>query len=481
VEQARTTGDRIDADPTLLLLEADMRMREGDFDKAYGSLRLAASRISERDPERAVAMLLVAAKLRIYRYEASAALSEVNEALALVPESEREVVHNAALAMARTMAGHPGARSTALLAMEQAIDAPHGHIHSSGIGWPLIWLEEYEKAQAFLTRSTEIQRDGGFYTYLPLALLPLAELEWRLGRWDEARAHGYEAFRLLEESHQPTEAGFASAFLAKLEGACGELDRGRHLATSSTTLGLPGVTVHREAALGFIEITMGNHLEAAPHLERSLALALRGGAVEPWLLPIESDLAEALLRAGERDRGLEVAAQLIRRAEDLGRPSAVAAGLRVLGLGSEDGFRELFERALAIHDEIPTPFEKARTLLAYGERLRRSRNRTAARTILKESLAIFDRLAATPWIERTLAELELSGETLHRSIDGLTRQERQVAAIVAAGATNQEAAAKLFVNRKTIEFHLGNVYRKLGVRSRTELANVLRRSDDPVV
>jgi DNA-binding CsgD family transcriptional regulator len=474
VEQARATGDRVAADPTLLLLEADMRMREGDFAEAYGSLRLEAARISGSDPHRAVAMLLVAAKLRIYRYEGAAALAEVEEALALIPESEWEVVHHAALAMARTMAGHPGARTTAVVAMEEALVAPHGHIHSSAIGWPLIWLEEYELAQAFLLRSTEIQREGGFYTYLPLALLPLAELEWRIGRWDEARTHVSEALRLLEESHQPIEAAFALALLARLEAAGGDPGHALQLATSSrpTTMGLPAVTTHSEAASGFIELGVGNHLEAVRRLEHCVELAERGGTVEPLLLSFETDLAEALVRSGQRERGAELAQDLIRRFED--RPSVLAAALRASGLAAEGEFRDLFEQALAIHESVPTPFERARTLLAYGERLRRAKNRVAARGALKEALAVFDRLGATPWIERALAELEVSGETLDRSVDGLTRQERQVAAIVASGATNQEAAAKLFVNRKTIEFHLGNVYRKLGVRSRTELANVLR-------
>ncbi|HKY47091.1 MAG TPA: helix-turn-helix transcriptional regulator, partial [Acidimicrobiia bacterium] len=88
-------------------------------------------------------------------------------------------------------------------------------------------------------------------------------------------------------------------------------------------------------------------------------------------------------------------------------------------------------------------------------------------------------LGASPWAERCRAELAKTGETIDRSRSGrtLTPQERQVAHIVAAGATNREAAASLFVNLKTIEFHLGNVYRKLGVRSRTELANALRSDE----
>jgi DNA-binding CsgD family transcriptional regulator len=172
-----------------------------------------------------------------------------------------------------------------------------------------------------------------------------------------------------------------------------------------------------------------------------------------------------------------IAKSLATRGEALGRRSAMAVGHRAVGLASdEEDFRDPFETALAIHEGLPTPFELARTHLAYGERLRRAKKREEARRQLRRALEIFEGLGANPWAQRTRSELELSGETLEqpRSVASLTRQERQVATIVARGATNREAAATLFVNHKTIEYHLGNVYRKLGVRSRTELANALR-------
>ena len=126
---------------------------------------------------------------------------------------------------------------------------------------------------------------------------------------------------------------------------------------------------------------------------------------------------------------------------------------------------------------MPTPFERARTELAWGERLRRSGRRTDARQRLNGALQVFERLGAAPWADRARGELRASGQSVltpeQRAEDALTPQELQVAAIVAGGATNREAAAALFLSVKTIEFHLGNVYRKLGIRSRTELVRVL--------
>jgi DNA-binding CsgD family transcriptional regulator len=466
------------SDPTLLLLEADMRMRVGDFAEAYGSLRLEAARIAEHDRPRATTMLLVAAKLRVYRHEGALALLEVEQALADVPESERSVVHHSALAMAQTMAGHPDARNTARIAMSEAVASPHGHIHSLGIGWPLIWLEEYERARAFLNRSAQIQRDGGFLAYLPLALLPLAELDYRTGQWNDARIHATEALRLLEESNQPTDAAFAHLSLARLDAASGDTESARHHATfgGEHRLGQTAASVHADAVLGFLELGLGNYSEAVHRFDQCAVAELRGGTREPWLLAYEADLAEALLRLGEQGRAGSVARSLVEHGEQMGRMSAVAAGHRALGLAADtESFRAEFEIALEIHRGLPTPFELARTQLAFGERLRRSRQRVEARKSLRLALGIFEDLGATVWAHRAATELEVSGEKLDnpRSLTTLTRQERQVASLVAKGATNREAAAILFVNRKTVEFHLANVYRKLGVRSRTELANVM--------
>jgi DNA-binding NarL/FixJ family response regulator len=133
-----------------------------------------------------------------------------------------------------------------------------------------------------------------------------------------------------------------------------------------------------------------------------------------------------------------------------------------------------FEEALRWHAQTPTPFERARTELCFGERLRRMRRTVEARRQLRNALDTFTRLGAKPWAERALSELRASGEAVRGQTtvaDGrLTPQELQVALLVAEGATNREAAEALFLSTKTIEFHLRSVYRKLNLRSRTELA-----------
>ena len=114
-------------------------------------------------------------------------------------------------------------------------------------------------------------------------------------------------------------------------------------------------------------------------------------------------------------------------------------------------------------------------MLAWGMRLHRARRRIAARERLREAHAAFERLGAEPWAQRTLAELHAAGGRRARAVerDELTAQEVRVARAVARGATNREVAAELFLSPKTIEFHLRLIYRKLGVRSRTQLARLV--------
>ena len=187
------------------------------------------------------------------------------------------------------------------------------------------------------------------------------------------------------------------------------------------------------------------------------------------------DLVECLVRTGRRadaEDALSAFEDLARRADRIGA-RAIAARCRGL-LADDDAFEGPFEEALRLHRDVDAPFEEARTLLCLGERLRRARRRADARVHLRAALDAFEGLGAVDWAATARGELGVTGETAAprsgpRS-DALTPQELQVALMVASGATNREAGSRLFLSAKTIEAHLGRIYRKLGVRSRTELA-----------
>jgi DNA-binding CsgD family transcriptional regulator len=138
-----------------------------------------------------------------------------------------------------------------------------------------------------------------------------------------------------------------------------------------------------------------------------------------------------------------------------------------------DGFEALFEESLRLFAGVGDVFEVARTHLCFGERLRRANLRREARHELGAAFDTFERLRAAPWADRARRELRASGE--HRRAqtpetrDDLTPQERQIATFAAEGRTNREIAALLFLSPRTIETHLGRVFRKLGVSDRTGL------------
>jgi DNA-binding CsgD family transcriptional regulator len=136
----------------------------------------------------------------------------------------------------------------------------------------------------------------------------------------------------------------------------------------------------------------------------------------------------------------------------------------------------LFAEALELHTQEGPPYELARTQLAYGEHLRRDRRKIEARTQLRTALEAFEGLGAAPWAERARGELRATGETARKrdasSVDDLTPQELRIATLVAAGASNRDVAAQIFVSPKTVEYHLRKVFMKLGVASRIELARI---------
>ncbi len=136
------------------------------------------------------------------------------------------------------------------------------------------------------------------------------------------------------------------------------------------------------------------------------------------------------------------------------------------GPEAEDAFR----RALAVPGAAARPFVFARTRLLFGEWLRRARRRTDARAQLTEAAATFQRLGATPLLERALTEQELAGHQSRPHI--LTSQELRVARLAGAGLTNREIAAQLLISPRTVSHHLSNVFPKLGVVARAELSHI---------
>ena len=231
-------------------------------------------------------------------------------------------------------------------------------------------------------------------------------------------------------------------------------------------------------ALGALELGLGNTEQAIAELEPVQRQVVERGIGEPQMIASLPNLIEAYVRAKRLEEAEEFLAYLEKLAADSGYVGQLVPAARCRGLlASNEDFADVFELGLEHCERLPRPFERARIEFCFGERLRRSGHRVEARTHLRQAFAIFEHLGARPWAEKARSELRASGETIRAhdpaARDELTPQELKVALVIADGASNQAAAAALFLSPKTIEAHLGRVYRKLGIRSRTELARQL--------
>jgi DNA-binding CsgD family transcriptional regulator len=340
------------------------------------------------------------------------------------------------------------------------------------------WLERHDLAGRLLTHLIASARAASAPAALLLPLCPRGELDLRTGRWSVADGELEEATRLAEDLGQTVHAAYALEIRARLAAARGEEERcGIFIAQAMPLIEEHGNELGRlyiHSARGLLEFGVGRIDTAVAALERARELATRSGFQEPNVVHWQADLVEAYVHAGATDAAEESLAAFERQATVTGGSWALGTAARCRGLLTEGARRDVAFTTALRHLQA-MPFEIARTHLCRGEQLRRAGRATDAREALELALNGFSALEAHPWRARAEREIRATGKTRRprRSAverETLTAHELQIARIVAGGATNREAAAALFLSPKTIEFHLARVYRKLGVRTRTELA-----------
>lgn len=333
-----------------------------------------------------------------------------------------------------------------------------------------------EQTLAFTAAAREARSLG----ILPWFALQSADADYRLGSWQEAEREIEEAVTNAELSGQLGPLSIGLVIRARIHAARGREQAAREDAARGVEIGEPvgygSPRLWSLSCLGFLELGLGRIEEAIEQLEQAQALAGLAGLEDPLIVPWAPDLIEAYVRAGRGAEAGALAASFAAHADRSDTALALALAARGLGLVAERDFEPLFERALEHHRRGGSPFERARTLLVLGSRLHRARRRVDARKRLREALAIFDGLEARPWSLQARDELQAAGAVERKRFsdpDELTAQELRVAEAVARGLTNREVAAELFLSPKTIDFHLGKVYRKLGIHSRAELATLV--------
>ena len=349
-------------------------------------------------------------------------------------------------------------------------------------GSQLNFVDEPEKSRARWRRLIDQALASEEPPYVPLYWLSL--LEHRVGNWGRAKELADECLGCALEYGQEHWEVFGTHALAMVAAHRGEqqqaealIERCGHVAEAA---GQPTFIVGCHELLGFLALSHGDAREARDQLAPGYVAQAAMGVQEPGRYFFLPDYIDALVSLGELDEAERWLDWLELRGRRLDRPWALAAAGRSRGLvqaahGSNESAIEALEAALEFHARLENPFELAKTLLVLGTVQRRANRRKAARESLQQALDAFASLGASLWAEKARAELARIGGRAPAP-ERLTPVEHRVAALVAEGRTNREAASALHLSERTVEGHLSRVYAKLGVRSRVELARTFERS-----
>lgn len=338
-------------------------------------------------------------------------------------------------------------------------------------------------ARADLERMAEEYHRRGPVHLAVISLAGLSLTETRTGAWDDALLHARMAASVAEEAGQRWLLSQVHALPCAVLAARGEWDAARFHAEAaeraaavvrSDFMGIAAAAT----SMALMARARGDHEGVLSSLAPLLPLAGLEGVREPGILDWQVLRAEALVNLRRLDEAEAVLQPYQRLAARRGRGSAMAAAARIGAAlagarGDREGATARFESALAYHEDLGMPFEQALTELEYGSFLRRVGRRTQAAAQLRAASRRLSDLGARPFGERCRRELTACGLTPIKRRDvereRLTPREFSVARLVASGRTNREVAAELMVSVKTVEYHLANIFGKLGIRSRRRL------------
>lgn len=351
---------------------------------------------------------------------------------------------------------------------------------SISLGQVLMYTDALDEARSVLAGALEQATAAGHEDARCTCLFHLADLERRAGNWEPARAFSDETRELNAQAGNEQEYASCLVVGALLDAAMGRVDEGRAAArtglAAAEQMGDATFAIHHRGILGFIELSLGNAEAAQRWLEPASDVLISRGIGELSIYPAIQNEVDAAVETGMSERAEHLVSHLERLAAVTGRSWTRAMALRGRGLilaadGDVVAASAHLQEALLAHEAIPQPFELARTLLIIGKLERRAKRKRTSREALDRAAAIFDALPAPLW--KAKADDELARLGRRSPPGGLTETEAVIAELAATGMTNPEIAAAVFVSRKTVEANLSKVYRKLGVRSRVELARRL--------
>lgn len=371
--------------------------------------------------------------------------------------------------LAEQAAGHP------------ALVSEGGHpLWRTNVTICLMEAERYEVAEHILSRAIRHAERMGSPQWLARALWLRGLVRHRRGDLPAAEADGRAAVDIHGSGAHYTKVPGLVVVIDTLadQGRTGEgeellLDRGMDAELTPTLF-----SVLPLLARGRLHAVAGAHQRARDDLTDALRRIKRSRGMFPWANDARVALVPVLLALGDQAGARSVAEDAIAAAEISASPRRMGGALRVRGLceGGKQGLESL-RQATEILADSPALLWRAEALVDYGTGLRIAGQHSSARSVLRAGLDLAHRCGAAPLADRAADEMRAAGGRPRRraakGADSLTAGERRVAELAAEGVSNKEIAQSLFVTLRTVELHLSNTYRKLGIRSRQELAAAL--------
>jgi DNA-binding CsgD family transcriptional regulator len=438
----------------------------------------------ERDPDVAALVCHRRVLHSLARCRGRELVEWADRALALATPGSPAAVESSAirgLGVAGTGGGQQALADYAVLATQVGHGAQAQRV-AMGRGWTALALDEVDVARETLSSATSTDFLGGSTRISLWAHAWLARAHFVSGEWDDALRTAEDGMRLAERTGMRLIEPLLAWTRAQVHGLRGEWELADR-AVGEAAAGPRDYEIMRvagalaRAGVAEARADYAGVLRALEPLRQPWA----GGSIgEPGAWPWADVCANALVIEGRHDEADAFLRPHEERAADRGHRSTQArlryARGRLLGAtGDLDAARAAFQESADLLEDLPLPYDRARTHFAWGQTLRRAGKRREADPVLQTARDLYVRLGATTYVERCDRELRAGGVHAGRAAGerdavALTPQEELVADLVARGMTNREVGTELFVSTKTVQYHLTRIYAKLGIRSRGELA-----------
>jgi DNA-binding CsgD family transcriptional regulator len=462
-------------------LRARIEINVGSAVDAHRIFTNAARTVADHDTGRALEMACAAALNRTYGADSGATLgAEVLDRLLTATGADTPRTTCLRLLLNTLTASGDQDWARAAHALAQALEAGRGveDLDVMGnLGNAALHLGHDEGARFSYSAMVSTAREAGAGMVVIYALERLMFAQLPTGPWTLVRSSADEALTLARNVGQPTLTAAPLAALTLLAALSGSDDVDHRLAVledlaARYPMGIMTGPVHDVTrwSKGAQAAAQGDAPGALHHLSGMRVPALHRLAAV--------DRLEAAVRAGDPTQAVAWVEELRPFASGTGHPWALGAVELGRALTTPDATEATaaFERAVGHYQRAARPYDLARAQLAFGEFLRRTNRRVDARTHLRAALETFADLGAAPLLDRATEELRASGETARKrdpsTLLDLTPMELKVARLVSTGLSNKDVAAQCWVSPRTVAFHLRNVFTKVGVSSRTELAQL---------